>query len=181
MSKKKKRVEIKYSDVELNIMPFIDVFSLLNTFLLMTAVFTSIGIIEVQIPFLTSAPPEHKDTERTLDVKVDMEKDKIEVSSSWSLPPVNETKKTFMLSEKTWDKDVHKMLIEIKKTSPDADKVQLFTEDDVLWQDIAKALDAIKLRQAGDPAFPSKIKTAGGQAMAQEFLFPKVVMASVML
>jgi len=97
------------------------------------------------------------------------------------LPPVNEQKKTFQLSEKTWDKDVHKMLVEIKKLSPEADKVQFFTEDDVIWQDIAKALDAIKLRLPTDPAFPSKAKTAGGQAMAQEFLFPKVVMASVML
>ena len=60
---------------ELNIVPFIDVFSMLNTFLLMTAVFTAIGIIEVQIPFLTSAPPPKEELTRSLDVKVDMEKD----------------------------------------------------------------------------------------------------------
>ena len=76
--KKKRRKKIVYRDIQLNIMPFIDVFSLLNTFLLMSAVFLSVGIIEVQIPFLTSAPPEKQD-EKFCDVKVDMEKEKIEV------------------------------------------------------------------------------------------------------
>lgn len=180
--KKKKKVELKYVDVQLNIMPFLDVFSLLTTFLLMTAVFTSIGVIEVQIPFLTSAPPDKKETERSLDLKVDMEKDKVEVIASWSQPPTNERKQTFQLKDKTWDRDMHNFLVDIKKSSPDTDKVQLFTEDDVIWKDITKALDAIKLRVKTDPQFPIKAgANAGEVAMAREFLFPKVTMASVML
>ncbi len=79
--KKKRRSTIKYRDIQLNIMPFIDVFSLLNTFLLMSAVFLAVGIIEVQIPFLTTAPPDKKTDEKFCDVKVDMEKDKIEATA----------------------------------------------------------------------------------------------------
>ncbi len=180
-SKRRKRPEIKYVDVDLNIIPFIDVFSMLNVFLLMTAVFTSIGIIEVQIPFLTTAPPEHKDTERVLDVKVDMEKDKIEVTSAWTLPPLNEQKKTFKVNKKDIV-DLHKFLVDIKKTSPEADKVSFFTEDDVIWKDMSMVLDAIKLRLPTDPVFPIKAGAPKGeQAMALEFLFPKVTMSSVML
>src|SRR4051794_38374332 len=142
MSKKKSRVDLKYTDVELNIMPFLDVFSLLTTFLLMTAVFTSIGVIEVQIPFLTSKPVDPKEKERNLDVKVDMEKEKIEVSAIWSMPPTNEKKKSFEMKDKNWATDMHKFLVEIKGTAPDTEKVSLFTEDDVLWKDITKALDS---------------------------------------
>jgi len=181
MSKKKKRRKIAYRDVELNIMPFIDVFSLLNTFLLMSAVFITTGVIEVQIPFLTNAPPDKKeDTERTLDVKVDMEKDKIEVITSWSKPPVNEVKKQFPVNKQGFD-DLHKHMVEVRRMSPDNDKLQMFTEDDVIWEDISSALDSIKLRRPGDPVFAPKNATDAQKAAGNEFIFPKVVFASVML
>jgi len=177
----KKKKKIKYRDIELNIMPFIDVFSLLNTFLLMSAVFLSVGILEVQIPFLTSAPPEKKDDERTLDIKVDMEKDKIEVTAAWSRPPVNEQKKDFKVTKEDIAA-MHKFLVEIRRSSPDTDKLSFFTEDDVLWKDMSHVLDAIKVRQPGDPVFQTKAQTTEAEkVMAAEFLFPKVVMASVML
>lgn len=180
MGKKKKRKSVKYKDVELNIMPFIDVFSLLNTFLLMSAVFLSIGVLEVQIPFLTSAPPDTKDTERVLDIKVDVEKDKIEVTTSWTKPPENEEKKQFDLN-KSGLAEFHKHMVNIRKANPENDKVQLFTEDDVIWKDVAAVIDAIKTRLPGDPVFAPKNGSDTERAIAAEYVFPKVVMASVML
>ena len=53
MSRRKKRKKAAYNEIVLNIMPFIDVFSMLNTFLLYSAVFLAVGIIEVQIPYLS--------------------------------------------------------------------------------------------------------------------------------
>jgi biopolymer transport protein ExbD len=61
-----KRPGIGYRDIELNIMPFIDVFSLLNTFLLLSAVFFSLGMLEVQLPFFSNAP--QKDSKPTRDL-----------------------------------------------------------------------------------------------------------------
>ncbi len=181
LSKKKKKKTVKYKDVELNVMPFIDVFSLLVTFLLMSAVFLSVGILEVQIPFLTSAPPEKTPDERSLDVKVDMEKDKIEVTAAWSKPPVNEQKKDFKVTKEDIAA-MHKFLVDIRRSSPETDKVSFFTDDDVIYKDMAHVLDAIKVRQAGDPVFaPPKATSEAEKAASAEFLFPKVVMASVML
>ncbi len=181
MLTKKKKKPIKYKDVELNVMPFIDVFSLLVSFLLMSAVFLSVGILEVQIPFLTSAPPEKTPDERTLDVKVDMEKDKIEVTAAWSKPPVNEQKKAFKVTKEDIAA-LHKFLVDIRRGAPEADKVSFFTEDDVIYKDLAHVLDAIKVRQPGDPVFPApKTASDAEKASSAEFLFPKVVMASVML
>lgn len=180
MAKKKRRRSIKYRDIELNIMPFIDVFSLLNTFLLMSAVFLSVGILEVQIPFLSSSPPEKTPEERVLEIKVDMEKEKIEVTAAYSKPPINEQKKEFRVTKEDLQA-MHKFLVDIRRTNPEADKVQFFTEDDVIWKDVARVLDAIKVRQANDPVFPTKTGSDVEKAIASEFVFPKVVMASVML
>lgn len=175
----KKRKKVKYRDIELNIMPFIDVFSLLNTFLLMSAVFLSVGILEVQIPFLTTTPPEKNPDERVLDVKIDMSKDKVEVTAAFTKPPINEQKKEFKIT-KDDIVSLHKFLVEIRRNNPDTDKVSFFSDDDVIWKDMAHVLDAVKVRQAGDPVFVTK-GTDVEKAVAAEFLFPKVVMASVML
>lgn len=176
--KQKRRKTIKYRDIQLNIMPFIDVFSLLNTFLLMSAVFLAVGVIEVQIPFLTSAPPDKKDDEKSCDIKVDMEKERIEATAA-NCKGVD-PKKEFKVTKEDIQL-LHKYLVEVRRNNPEYDKLQFFTEDDVIWKDIAAVLDAIKLRQAGDPVIASKTGSVAEQALAAEFLFPKVVMASVML
>ena len=180
MAKRRRTKQIAYRDIELNIMPFIDVFSLLNTFLLMSAVFLSVGILEVQIPFLSSAPPEKSPDERVLEVKIDMEKDKVQVSAAYSKPPANEQKKEFKLTKEDLQ-SMHKFLVDIRRSAPEADKVQFFTEDEVIWKDVARVLDVIKVRQPGDPVFTAKSNSDVDRALAAEYLFPKVVMASVML
>lgn len=174
--RKKKRRAQGYKDIQLNIMPFIDVFSLLNTFLLMSAVFLSVGILEVQIPFLTTAKPDKED-EKSCDVKVDMMKEKIEATATdCGVDP----KREFQVSD-AGISDLHKYLVSVRRTNQETDKLQFFTDDEVIWKDIAKVLDAIKLRAPGDPVFQTKTGSEVEKALAAEFLFPKVVMASVML
>lgn len=182
MSKKKQIKKPKYRDVELNIMPFIDVFSLLNVFLLLSAVFGAMGIVEIQIPFLTNIPAKNKDDPpRAIDIKVDMTNDgKVEVVTSWSKPPVDEKKKSWAVKPDQM-KELHEYMVEIRKANPDNDKVSMFTEDEVLWENIALVLDAVKLRKPNDPVFGAKGTSAAEKAAASEYVYPKVVMASVML
>lgn len=176
--KKKKKRGAGYKDIQLNIMPFIDVFSLLNTFLLMSAVFLSVGMIEVQIPFLTSAPPDKKDEDKSCDPKVDMEKEKIEATAA-NCDGVD-PKKEFQVSD-AGIAELHKYLVAVRRGNQETDKIQFYTDDEVIWKDMAKVLDAIKLRMTGDPVFTKKEGSEVEKALAAEFLFPKVVMASVML
>jgi biopolymer transport protein TolR len=179
--RRRKRKAIKYQDIELNIMPFIDVFSLLNTFLLMSAVFLQIGIIEVQIPFLSNnVPPDKTETKRVLDVKVDMEKDMIKVISSYTKPPINQEEKRFKNSPIGYEA-LHKHMVELRTQSPETDKVQFFTEDDVIWEDMSFVLDSIKLRMPGDPIFQAEGLSDQQRLEGETYVFPKVVMASVML
>ena len=76
---------------------------------------------------------------------------------------------------------MHAHLVNIRKQNLDTDKVQFFTEDDVIWKDVAMALDAIKLRGPKDPVFVKKDATDAERAVGSDALFPKVVMASVIL
>jgi len=177
----KKKARPRFKEIELNVMPFVDVFSLLTTFLLMAAVFVAIGIIEVQIPFLTSEKPDST-PQRVLDLKVDMEKDKVTVVTSYTLPPTNEVKKEYKLNPADLE-EMHLYLVGVKRKNLEVDRVSFFTDIDVKWGDMAKVLDVIKLRKYNDPIFVPKGKENDALAVAEAtaYLYPKVVFSSVML
>ncbi len=184
MSRKRKRHTLEYKDVELNIMPFIDIFSMLNTFLLFTAVFLSVGVLEVQIPFLSSSPPpdDPKDS-RVFQVNIDVTKEQVEVQTSYTRPPEQSQKFPFP-NNKEGLKLMHQKLAEVRKANADTDKATVYSDDDVNWESLSAVLDGIMLRVEGDPVFPPA-KDAKNKEKAEidakTFLYPKIVMGSVML
>ncbi len=167
--------------VELNVMPFVDVFSLLTTFLLFSAVFLAIGILEVQIPFLSNTPPPPDKPARELEVKVDLERTKITLTTSYTAPPENEKNEVFQ-RDPDGISQMHQKLVGIRLQNPKLDKLSFFVEDDVTYAQMTEVLDAIKLRQPGDPEIPIPPDANEKQAaVLKSALFPKVVMQSVML
>ncbi|MEY4631216.1 MAG: hypothetical protein RIQ81_1336 [Pseudomonadota bacterium] len=181
MARKRKTIKRNEStDIELNIIPFIDVFSMLNTFLLFSAVFVATGIIEVQVPFLSSAPPPKDAGERSLSVKIDAEKTKVQVVTSYSKEPVNEQKFDFPNTKDGLD-EMHKKLVSIRQANPDTDKLTFFSEDDVIFENVSAILDAAKFRLSTDPVFPVKNPKTGVMEQDQQFVFPKIVIGSVVL
>lgn len=181
MSRRKKRGNkqaVEYVDPELNIMPFIDIFSMLNVFLLFSAVFISIGIIEVQVPFLSNAkPPEDDKPARLIEIVVEIERQKIILVTRYTAPPVNEQNEEFGVDANGLN-ELHAKLIELRTTNPDTDLVQVFIEDDVTYENLTKVLDSIKIRRDGDPQFTYKDKTTG-EDLPSAFIYEKVVLASV--
>jgi biopolymer transport protein ExbD len=177
--KKKKKRKIKVSDAELNIMPFIDIFSMLNTFLLVSAVFVNIGIHEVQIPFLTNAPPPDDKPKRSLDVKVSVEETKVLVEWEWTAPPQNPDKLEVGVTDADLAR-VHQKLIELRQQDLPSDKVTVFSDDTVKYSMIVKVIDAIKIFKQDDPKFQVPDEKSGTM-VPPEFLYPKVVMGSVIL
>jgi len=176
----KKRKQSKgYKDITLNIIPFIDVFSMLNTFLLFSAVFVSSGIIEVQVPFLSSAKAPDSKKVRSFAINVRVEKERIELTSEYSMPPKNEFKTEFK-ADAAGITSLHEKLIEMKTANPDTDLATVYCEDDVVYESLAKVLDAVKYRLEKDPVFKKKLPD-GTQIDDKEFLLPKVVMGSVIL
>ncbi len=179
MRRRLKRRQLEYKDIELNIMPFIDVFSLLNTFLLFSAVFLSIGIIEVQIPFLTNAPPPKQERTRNLQINVDIDIEKVELTTSWTAAPVNEQKQSFALNA-TGVAELHTRLVALRQQHEETDLVTVFSEDDVIYEKLTMVLDAIKFLDENDPRF-REIDPRTKESHTSAFLYPKIVMGSVML
>ena len=174
MARKKKRKAPSEASIELNVMPFIDIFSLLCTFLLFSAVFVSIGIHEVQIPFLSNAappPPEEKKKKLNVEFKVDIDKNKLSLEvRDLDTGPRTLFQKNFEFSTDGL-KDFHKILIQ-KKQAYQGDSLTLYTQDDLTFDQITQVLDSIKLIEPGDQV--------SSRAMS-EGLFTKVIMGSVLL
>ena len=180
MASKKKKRSIKASEPELNIMPFIDVFSVLTTFLLISAAFLSMGIIEVQIPFFTNAPPSKEKPQRSLTINVEVEKTKIILKTEYTAAPVNKDEKEYELNEDGLDQ-LHRALVTLRQKEPDSDKVTLFSEDDVVYNDLVKVLDAIKNLKPDDPRIKVTDDKVANTERELGQLYKKVVMGSVIL
>lgn len=178
MSRRKKRERKEHPPPALNIMPFIDIFSMLNTFLLVSAAFVNIGIIEVQVPFLTNAPPPKEKPARSLEIHVSVERDKVELETKYDQPPIDENKTEYKLTEADL-KRMHKDLVELRKNNPDSDKVNVHSEDDVKYQNLVSVLDTIMVREQGDPVFAEE--DSEGEKTKNDFIFRKIVMANVIL
>jgi biopolymer transport protein ExbD len=174
--------------VELNLMPFIDIFSLLTTFLLFSAVFVHIGILEVQIPFLTNAPPPPTKSPRSISVKVELEDKTIIIGTEYSEPPIDQQKYEFEHSD-VGIAAMHKKLIEIRSTSEDNDKLTLYVDDTVIFSKLTKVLDEIKFINTGEHQFKPVMTAADADEPVLKTvpedraleLYPKVVMGSVMI
>jgi biopolymer transport protein ExbD len=183
MSRRKKRKSQGYKDIELNIMPFIDIFSMLNTFLLFSAVFLSVGVLEVQIPFLSNAPPEDPKDSRVFQVSVDVSKETVEVQTSFTMAPEQLQKFPFP-NNKEGIKLLHQKLADVRKMNAATDKATVYSDDDVTWNELSAVLDSMILRVEGDPMFaPAKDAKNQEKALldAKTFLYQKIVMGSVML
>lgn len=176
--RKRKMQTLEYEDAELNIMPFIDVFSVLNTFLLFSAVFIALGSIKVQIPYFTNKQ-DPEPPKRSLEVNVDTERDKVTLITRYTLPPINESATPFSVND-AGIAALHDALVKVRTQSPETDLVTLFTQDDVQYETIIKIIDAIKMRKENDPVFVAPNADEKEQAN-KNFVFPKVVMGSVVL
>src|SRR3990167_2046689 len=172
---RKKRYELQQggASVELNIMPFIDIFSLLCTFLLFSAVFVSVGIIEVQAPFLTNAAPvknpERKDEKKKdVSIMIDISKKSLSIRSI-------ETGEREKIQSFQHDKfgvgEFHHALMQIKEKYPESEKSTVFTEEDVEYSEIIPVLDAIKFYEN---SLSERSASTGGSL--EKHLFSKIVM-----
>ncbi|MFK7872162.1 MAG: ExbD/TolR family protein [Oligoflexales bacterium] len=167
---RKKKSEVSDSPIELNVMAFIDIFSLLTTFLLFTASFVSFGILEVQVPFLSNAAPEETPSKpkRTMSLNVEASKKKVVLKTEWDQKPTEPEVFEYEMSDKGLSSLNDKLITLRKQYKEETSKVTLFTEDDLIYREITEILDAIKLQ-------PSELE---GDF---DTLYEKVVLGSVIL
>jgi biopolymer transport protein ExbD len=167
---------------ELNIVPFIDIFSMLNTFLLVSASFIGLGIIEVQIPFLSNSPDTKELPERSFSIRVDVEENGVLVTSQWTAPPVEKTETRYELTPADIDR-LHQDMIALRVKVPENDKVTLYAVDKVRYEKLVTVLDAIKSLKENEPPLnlPNSDPNAAPAKGKGGFVFEKIVIGSVIL
>lgn len=163
---------------ELNVMPFIDIFSMLNTFLLVSAAFMGLGILQVQIPFLSNSSEVKDDPVRMMSIRVDLSDVEVKVTSLWTAPPEDKVEKTFTYDTTGID-DLHREMIALRQKYPDQDKVTVYSDDTVNYQQFTSVLDSIKTVREKDP--PLNLPPINGKDVPQNLLYEKVVIGSVIL
>lgn len=165
---------------ELNIMPFIDIFSMLNTFLLVSAAFIGLGILEVQVPFLSNSSEVKEPPSRSFNIRVDVADAEVKVTSEWTEQPFEKSEKTFKADDAGMEL-FHQEMIGLRTKVPENDKVTVFSDDSVKYEIVIKAIDAIKSMKEKEPALALPNADELRKQGRDRYLFEKVVIGSVIL
>jgi biopolymer transport protein ExbD len=120
---------------ELLLVPMIDIFTVLVTFLLMTAVFSRITIVQLDLP----SAADGKVTEPTFRLEVIVRKEGFELTngsaSIAAIPTVNGAYDLKALSE---------LALSLKREHPQTDSASVLMERDVKYDHLIQAMDAIR-------------------------------------
>jgi biopolymer transport protein ExbD len=150
MRKKSRRSTRK--PTELLLVPMIDIFTVLVTFLLMTAVFSRITILELDLSQGTQA------AEPSFRLEVIIRKDGLELTNGTTMiaaiPKVNGEYDLKTLSQ---------LALSLKQDYPDADDASVLPEPDILYDNLIQVMDAIRTTDAPEAA-DSKVADPTGDA-----------------
>jgi biopolymer transport protein ExbD len=142
---------------ELLLVPMIDIFTVLVTFLLMTAVFSRITIVQLDLPSAAAG----KVTEPPFRLEVIVRKDGFELTNGTAsiaaIPQMNGEYDLKALSE---------LALSLKREHPQTDNASVLMEPDVKYNHLIQAMDAI--RSTDVPA------TAADAQPARVALFTKI-------
>ena len=130
---------------ELMLVPMIDIFTVLVTFLLMTAVFSRIAILELDLPSSASAgvsAPKFR-------LEVIVRKQGLELTNGQHLiatiPNVNDAYDLATLS---------KLAMSLKRDYPDANDASVLLEPDIEYDHLIQVMDAIRSAEIPAAARP---------------------------
>ena len=130
---------------ELNLVPMIDIFTVLVTFLLMTAVFSRITIVELDLPSAASAsvsPPQFR-------LEVIVRKEGFELTNGTSLIA------TIPKLDGAYDlKKLGELVLELKRDYPNANDASVLLQPEIEYDHLIQVMDAI--RSADAPAEDAK-------------------------
>jgi len=126
---------------ELNITAFMNLMVILVPFLLMTAVFSRLAILELNLPGSSSEPANQQNL--TFQLEVTVRKDQIEVGDR------NQGRLgVYKNSEDGYDFDaLSEKLSEIKKRYPEKTDVAILLESDIAYDTLVQVMDRVRITQ----------------------------------
>jgi biopolymer transport protein ExbD len=130
---------------ELLLVPMIDIFTVLVTFLLMTAVFSRITIIELDLPSSAGGLV----SEPTFRLEVIVRKEGFELTNGSALiaaiPKLDGSYDLKALTE---------LALSLKRDHPDADDASVLLEPEIAYDDLVQVMDAIRSAELPAAAEP---------------------------
>jgi len=123
---------------ELLLVPMIDIFTVLVTFLLMTAVFSRIAILELDLPSSESAGT----TAPAFRLEVIVRKEGLELTNGrQAIGAIPNVKGEYDLST------LSRMAVSLKRDYPDANSASVLLEPEIPYDDLIQVMDAIRFRR----------------------------------
>ena len=143
MSRQTRRKRHEKEEAELNITTFLNLMVVLIPFLLVTAVFSRITILELDLPTAASGATSSKPA---FAIEVMIRKTRLEVGDG---------RKVLVSIPKTGPKyDLRKLseaLLAIKKSHGDKDDATILVEPDIEYEDMIHVMDAVRLIEIKQP------------------------------
>jgi biopolymer transport protein ExbD len=155
--------------VELNLVPMIDIFTVLVTFLLMTAVFSRITILQLDLP---SSNASSAGTPPAFRLEVIVRHEGFELTNGTKLIA------TVPKVDGAYDfKALTSLAVALKQEYPDAKDASVLLERDVQYDYLIQAMDAVRTAEvpvaAADPNVPAS-SAEGASQMKRIELFTQV-------
>lgn len=126
-------------DAAINLVPFIDLMAVTISFLIMTAVWTQIGRLQVSQGGAQSTEPQQEDQSKTVPVTLLITEKELRLSAgptNYDAIPVTRDAKGKLELTRLLDR-----FKEIKQTLPDQNQITLQTEDAVRYEDLVRIID----------------------------------------
>jgi biopolymer transport protein ExbD len=161
---------------ELLLVPMIDIFTVLVTFLLMTAVFSRITILQLDLPSAAAGNP----TQPPFRLEVIVRKEGLELTNGTTriaaIPKVGDEYDLKALSE---------LALSLKRDHPEVDNASVLMEQDVDYNNLIEVMDAIRSTDvpvdasagvAGGPAPAGDASRGGSARLTKLSMFTKIAL-----
>lgn len=142
----KRRSRRRYNEeaVELNITAFLNLMVILIPFLLITAVFSKLAILELNLPSATAAPSETDTPSLNLELVIrestfDIQDANVGLIRRFQRNPAHEDWRAFS-----------KLLVEIKSLYPKEERITLLLEPGIPYKTLIKVMDRVKGTESFD-------------------------------
>jgi len=171
------RSKSKGEQINLNLVPMMDTFVTLISFLLYTMAFLSMVMVETPLPTANPSEVAEKLKEKPLQLTVSFRKDETEI---WSPFQKIAAKKIKNLPDGELDlKTLHDSLVAIKQKFPNENQVVLAPTGGMSYENIIASMDVIRILDAVDPPIFVKNATTGIDEPLKQ-LFPSVVFGNIL-
>lgn len=126
---------------ELNITAFLNLMVILVPFLLITAVFSHMSILDLNLPPANQGKQDQPDEKKQTNFELIIRKDKVTIADTNGGPI-----KSFPVSGGSFDSEaVNELLVRIKSKFPEKMNITLLLENKVPYEMLVKAMDTVRV------------------------------------